>query len=439
MGRLHPVGSTRGCGARIPRAARSPTLSARRSIGRAARCVGVAGASRRFPRERGRPPPLVSTPACRVLRLSPGAAGGGSWTNHRTPRRTRWFSPRAPPGCEPAGPARAGARPPGGPEPGPRPPRPRPICGRSRPRSRRRGRRWPGSRDAAQSVPAVPGAPPPVDGRVTRPALEHGHPIPPRRADRSDRVSRDVTVRVLRSTRHGGPRAQRARRHPAGGDQGGLRPRRVPLPRQGQGPRRCCPRSGTGVLAMGMRMDRRDDRASDLQEKIVSLNRVAKVVKGGRRFSFSALVVVGDGAGRVGAGLGKAGEVPDAIRKGVDDAKKNMITVPMVGTTIPHEVHYKLGAAKVLLKPAVPGTGVISGSSMRAVVEAAGIHDILTKSLGTDNPINVVRATIAALASMRTLREVATLRGRTPEQLVGRRRAAEMLGEGASTPEVVSA
>jgi small subunit ribosomal protein S5 len=180
---------------------------------------------------------------------------------------------------------------------------------------------------------------------------------------------------------------------------------------------------------MAMRMDRRDDRASDLQEKIVSLNRVAKVVKGGRRFSFSALVVVGDGAGRVGAGLGKAGEVPDAIRKGVDDARKHMITVPMVGTTIPHEVHYKLGAAKVLLKPAVPGTGVISGSSMRAVVEAAGIHDILTKSLGTDNPINVVRATIAALASMRTLREVAELRGRTPEQLVGRKRAAQMLGE----------
>jgi small subunit ribosomal protein S5 len=191
---------------------------------------------------------------------------------------------------------------------------------------------------------------------------------------------------------------------------------------------------------MAMRMDRRDDRANDLQEKIVSLNRVAKVVKGGRRFSFSALVVVGDGAGRVGAGLGKAGEVPDAIRKGVDDARKHMITVPMVGTTIPHEVHYKLGAAKVLLKPAVPGTGVISGSSMRAVVEAAGIHDILTKSLGTDNPINVVRATIAALASMRTLREVAELRGRTPEQLVGRKRAAQMLGEDlpASAPQPVS-
>jgi len=178
---------------------------------------------------------------------------------------------------------------------------------------------------------------------------------------------------------------------------------------------------------MAMRMDRRDDRSSDVQEKIVSLNRVAKVVKGGRRFSFAALVVVGDGNGRVGAGLGKAGEVPEAIRKGVEDAKKNMITVPMVGTTIPHEVRYKLGAAKVLLKPGVPGTGVISGSSMRAVVEAAGIHDILTKSLGTDNPINVVRATVAALASLRTLADVAEVRGLTPERVIGSRALADRM------------
>ena len=190
---------------------------------------------------------------------------------------------------------------------------------------------------------------------------------------------------------------------------------------------------------MAMRMDRRDDRdrSGDLQEKIVSLNRVAKVVKGGRRFSFSALVVVGDGQGRVGAGLGKAGEVPDAIRKGVDDAKKHMITVPMVGRTIPHEIRFKLGAAKVLLKPGVPGTGVISGSSMRAVVESAGIHDIITKSLGTDNPINVVRATVSALASLKTLQEVADLRGISPERVIGGRRLADqMLGR---EPELVAA
>lgn len=163
---------------------------------------------------------------------------------------------------------------------------------------------------------------------------------------------------------------------------------------------------------------------SDFTERVVSLNRVAKVMKGGRRFSFSALIVVGDQNGRVGAGLGKAREVPEAIRKGVEIAKRSMITVPMVGTTIPHEVYFKWGAAKILMKPAAPGTGVISGGAMRAVIELAGIKDILTKSLGTNNPINTVRATMEALQNLRTAQEVAALRERQVENIVGKRLAA---------------
>src|SRR5438309_5917254 len=183
---------------------------------------------------------------------------------------------------------------------------------------------------------------------------------------------------------------------------------------------------------------------SDVTERVVSLNRVAKVEKGGRRFSFSALIVVGDMNGRVGAGLGKAREVPEAIRKAVEIAKRSQVSVPMVGTTIPHEIRYKWGAAKILLKPAAPGTGVISGGAMRAVIELAGVKDILTKSLGTNNPINTVRATIAALQELRTAQEVAELRGKGLDDIVGKQlaeayRTAAAQGTIHVAPEVSSA
>jgi small subunit ribosomal protein S5 len=175
----------------------------------------------------------------------------------------------------------------------------------------------------------------------------------------------------------------------------------------------------------------------DLKEELVMLNRTAKVVKGGRRFSFAALVVVGDGNGHVGAGFGKANEVPEAIAKAVEDAKKNIIRVPMVGRTIPHPVIGHFGAARVMLRPASEGTGIIAGPAVRAVLQLAGVGDVLTKVLGTNNKINVVKATIAALSSLLSAEAVARARGKEIEEIVGIKRAAQLAEQKVAKTDVV--
>ena len=166
-------------------------------------------------------------------------------------------------------------------------------------------------------------------------------------------------------------------------------------------------------------MERIDASVLDLQEKVVAINRVSKTVKGGRVMKFSALIVVGNGDGIVGYGMGKAAEVPEAIRKGVEDAKKNLVRVSMKGTTIPHETVGAFGAARILMRPAAPGTGVIAGGAVRAVVEMVGIKDIRTKALRSNNPCNVVRATVAGLAALRDASQVAAVRGKDVKEIIG--------------------
>jgi small subunit ribosomal protein S5 len=183
------------------------------------------------------------------------------------------------------------------------------------------------------------------------------------------------------------------------------------------------------VSSEGIRQEKIDAGSLELEERVVTLNRVQKVHKGGRTLRWSALVVVGDGRGVVGVGLGKATEVPDAIRKAVEDAKKRLMRVPMVNTTVTHLITRRFGAAQVMLKPAAPGTGVIAGGAVRAIMEAAGVRDVLAKSLGSANPINIARATVECIMNLRTPGEVAALRGKSVDDI-----AALLMVPGAALP-----
>lgn len=187
-----------------------------------------------------------------------------------------------------------------------------------------------------------------------------------------------------------------------------------------------------------MKRDRINADSLELEERVVQINRVSKVVKGGRRFSFSTVVVVGDGKGHVGVGMGKAGEVPEAIRKGTEAAKKNIIRIPLVGDTVPHEVLTKFSATKVMLRPAAPGTGVIAGRGVRPVVEAAGIKNVLSKVYGSNNPVNVVKAAFQALSELSSLNDVARRRDMTGQELASRRGRREAPAAAASTEEAAA-
>src|SRR6266516_2066852 len=267
------------------------------------------------------------------------------------------------------------------------------------------------------------------DGRAASPGRL---PLQPRNRGAADRRRRgeDSRLRELAAAeevvqghedpagRRGGQVARREREE--GRDRGRrLRPRRVPVPRPGESARRQRTRGRTEVLSVNVQESR------ELKERVVEINRVAKVVKGGRRFSFTALVVIGDEVDRVGVGYGKAREVPLAITKAVEDAKKNLFTVPKHGTTITHEILGRSDAARVLLRPASEGTGVIAGGGVRAVLELAGIRDILAKSLGTTNPINMAKATVNGLKNLRRPEDVAKARGLTINQVLPYKAPAE--------------